>query len=155
MAYAGDVKDAAAAANKFTRKLGEQTNIIGGVTDTSKLTDGNIGVVSNGTDTLNIKLAKDLKVDSVTAGNTVINNNGLTVGGNTYVTNNGINANSQKITNVAAGTDGTDAVNLNQLNDVKIWQESIPLSKWMDRKTAPTATCSSPRQTITDRLLMT
>lgn len=155
VAYAGDVKDAAAAANKFTRKLGEQTNIIGGVTDTSKLTDGNIGVVSNGTDTLNIKLAKDLKVDSVTAGNTVINNNGLTVGGNTYVTNNGINANSQKITNVAAGTDGTDAVNLNQLNDVKIWQESIPLSKWMDRKTAPTATCSSPRQTITDRLLMT
>ena len=119
VAYAGDVKDAAAAANKFTRKLGEQTNIIGGVTDTSKLTDGNIGVVSNGTDTLNIKLAKDLKVDSVTAGNTVINNNGLTVGGNTYVTNNGINANSQKITNVAAGTDGTDAVNLNQLNDVK------------------------------------
>ena len=119
VAYAGDVKDAAAAANKFTRKLGEQTNIIGGVTDTSKLTDGNIGVVSNGTDTLNIKLAKDVKVDSVTAGNTVINNNGLTVGGNTYVTNNGINANSQKITNVAAGTDGTDAVNLNQLNDVK------------------------------------
>ena len=119
VAYAGDVKDAAAAANKFTRKLGEQTNIIGGVTDTSKLTDGNIGVVSNGTDTLNIKLAKDVKVDSVTAGNTVINNNGLTVGGKTYVTNNGINANSQKITNVAAGTDGTDAVNLNQLNDVK------------------------------------
>ena len=119
VAYAGDVKDVAAAANKFTRKLGEQTNIVGGVTDTSKLTDGNIGVISNGTDTLNIKLAKDLKVDSVTAGNTVINNNGLTVGGNTYVTNNGINANSQKITNVAAGTDGTDAVNLNQLNDVK------------------------------------
>ena len=119
VAYAGDVKDAAAAANKFTRKLGEQTNIVGGVTDTSKLTDGNIGVVSNGTDTLNIKLAKDVKVDSVTTGNTVINNNGLTVGGNTYVTNNGINANSQKITNVAAGTDGTDAVNLNQLNDVK------------------------------------
>ena len=119
VAYAGDVKDAAAAANKFTRKLGEQTNIIGGVTDTSKLTDGNIGVVSNGTDTLNVKLAKDVKVDSVTTGNTVINNNGLTVGGNTYVTNNGINANSQKITNVAAGTDGTDAVNLNQLNDVK------------------------------------
>ena len=119
VAYAGDVKDAAAAANKFTRKLGEQTNIIGGVTDTSKLTDGNIGVVSNGKDTLNIKLAKNVKVDSVTTGGTVINNNGLTVGGNTYVTNNGINANNQKITNVAAGTDGTDAVNLNQLNDVK------------------------------------
>ena len=117
VAYAGDVKAAAAAANKFTRKLGEQTNIIGGVTDTSKLTDGNIGVVSNGTDTLNIKLAKDVKVDSVTAGNTVINNNGLTVGGNTYVTNNGINANNAPITNVASG--GTTDSNAANIGDVK------------------------------------
>ena len=122
VAYAGDVKAAAAAANKFTRKLGEQTNIVGGVTDTSKLTDGNIGVVSNGTDTLNIKLAKDLKVDSVTTGNTVINNNGLTVGGKTYVTNNGINANNQKVTNVADGqvaAGSKDAVNGGQLHDAK------------------------------------
>ena len=117
VAYAGDVKAAAAAANKFTRKLGEQTNIIGGVTDTSKLTDGNIGVVSNGTDTLNIKLAKDVKVDSVTAGNTVINNNGLTVGGKTYVTNNGINANNAPITNVASG--GTTDSNAANIGDVK------------------------------------
>ena len=117
VAYAGDVKAAAAAANKFTRKLGEQTNIVGGVTDTSKLTDGNIGVISNGTDTLNIKLAKDLKVDSVTAGNTVINNNGLTVGGNTYVTNNGINANNAPITNVASG--GTTDSNAANIGDVK------------------------------------
>ena len=117
VAYAGDVKDAAAAANKFTRKLGEQTNIVGGVADTSKLTDGNIGVVSNGTDTLNIKLAKDVKVDSVTAGNTVINNNGLTVGGKTYVTNNGINANNAPITNVASG--GTTDSNAANIGDVK------------------------------------
>ena len=117
VAYAGDVKAAAAAANKFTRKLGEQTNIVGGVTDTSKLTDGNIGVVSNGTDTLNIKLAKDVKVDSVTAGNTVINNNGLTVGGKTYVTNNGINANNAPITNVASG--GTTDSNAANIGDVK------------------------------------
>ena len=122
VAYAGDVKAAAAAANKFTRKLGEQTNIVGGVTDTSKLTDGNIGVVSNGTDTLNIKLAKNVKVDSVTTGNTVINNNGLTVGGKTYVTNNGINANNQKVTNVADGqvaAGSKDAVNGGQLHDAK------------------------------------
>ena len=117
VAYAGDVKAAAAAANKFTRKLGEQTNIVGGVTDTSKLADGNIGVVSNGTDTLNIKLAKDVKVDSVTTGNTVINNNGLTVGGKTYVTNNGINANNQTITNVASG--GTTDSNAANIGDVK------------------------------------
>ena len=122
VAYAGDVKAAAAAANKFTRKLGEQTNIIGGVTDTSKLTDGNIGVVSNGTDTLNIKLAKNVKVDSVTTGNTVINNDGLTVGGKTYVTNNGLNANNQKVTNVADGqvaAGSKDAVNGGQLHDAK------------------------------------
>ena len=117
VAYAGDVKAAAAAANKFTRKLGEQTNIVGGVADTSKLTDGNIGVVSNGTDTLNIKLAKDVKVDSVTTGNTVINNNGLTVGGKTYVTNNGINANNAPITNVASG--GTTDSNAANIGDVK------------------------------------
>ena len=120
--YAGDVKGAGAADNKFTQKLGEQTNIVGGVADTAKLTDGNIGVVSNGTNTLNIKLAKDVKVDSVTTGNTVINNNGLTVGGNTYVTNNGINANNQKVTNVADGqvaAGSKDAVNGGQLNDVK------------------------------------
>ena len=122
VAYAGDVKAAAAAANKFTRKLGEQTNIVGGVTDTSKLTDGNIGVVSNGTDTLNIKLAKDVKVDSVTTGDTVINNDGLTVGGKTYVTNNGLNANNQKVTNVADGqvaAGSKDAVNGGQLHDAK------------------------------------
>ena len=117
VAYAGDVKAAAAAANKFTRKLGEQTNIVGGVTDTSKLTDGNIGVVSNGTDTLNIKLAKNVKVDSVTTGNTVINNNGLTVGGKIYVTNNGLNANNQTITNVASG--GTTDSNAANIGDVK------------------------------------
>ena len=122
VAYAGDVKAAAAVANKFTQKLGEQTNIVGGVTDTSKLTDGNIGVVSNGADTLNIKLAKDVKVDSVTTGNTVINNNGLTVGGKTYVTNNGLNANNQKVTNVANGqvaAGSKDAVNGSQLHDAK------------------------------------
>ena len=117
VAYAGDVKAAAAAANKFTRKLGEQTNIVGGVADTSKLTDGNIGVVSNGTDTLNIKLAKNVKVDSVTTGNTVINNNGLTVGGKTYVTNNGLNANSQTITNVASG--GNTTTNAANIGDVQ------------------------------------
>ena len=117
VAYAGDVKDAAAAANKFTRKLGEQTNIVGGVTDTSKLTDNNIGVVSNGTDTLNIKLAKDVKVDSVTTGGTVINNNGLTVGGKTFVTPNGINANNTSITNVLSG--GTTDSNAANIGDVK------------------------------------
>ena len=114
--YAGDVKAASATANQFTRKLGEQTNIVGGVTDPTKLSDNNIGVVSNGSDTLNVKLAKTLTgLDSVTAGNTTINNGGLTVDGKTYVTPNGINANNQKITNVADGSNPNDAVNYSQL----------------------------------------
>ena len=120
--YAGDVKAAAAPDNKFTQKLGSQTNIVGGVTDESKLSDNNIGVVSNGTDTLNVKLAKDLNVESVTTGTTVINNNGLTVGGKSFITPNGINANNAPITNVADGNvapNSKDAVNGGQLNEVK------------------------------------
>ena len=116
VAYAGDVKAASATANQFTRKFGEQTNIVGGVTDPTKLSDNNIGVVSNGTDTLNVKLAKTLTgLESVTAGSTTINNDGLTVGGKTYVTPNGIDANNQKITNVADGSNPNDAVNYGQL----------------------------------------
>ncbi len=55
--------------NTFGRKLSETAKIIGGQTDVTKLTDGNIGVVSNGSDTLTIKLAKELTdLTSVTAG---------------------------------------------------------------------------------------
>ena len=102
-------------ATVINKKLGEQLDIKGGA-DASKLSDGNIGVVS-GNGALNVKLAKDVKVDSVTTGGTVINNNGLTVDGKTYVTNNGLNANNQKITNVADGTVNSDAVNFGQLKD--------------------------------------
>ena len=123
------------------RKLGETVKLVGGVTDAAKLSDGNIGVVANGQDKLEIKLAKDIKVDSVKAGDTVlnkegvkvgddvaltkdglkagdttINNEGLTIEGGPSVTKAGINAAGNKITGVAAGTDDTDAVNVSQLN---------------------------------------
>ena len=133
VSYAGDVKAAAATDNKFTRKLGEQTNVVGGVTDATKLTDNNIGVVSNGTDTLNIKLAKTLTgLDSVTAGGTTINNGGLTVDGKNYVSPNGINANNQKITNVADGTNSNDAVNYGQLQNVINSIDKAPTVKAKD-----------------------
>ena len=133
VSYAGDVKAAAATDNKFTRKLGEQTNIVGGVTDATKLTDNNIGVVSNGTDTLNIKLAKTLTgLDSVTAGGNTINNGGLTVDGKNYVSPNGINANNQKITNVADGTNSNDAVNYSQLQNVINSIDKAPTVKAKD-----------------------
>ena len=104
--------DSGAAINK---KLGDTVTIKGGAT--AALTDNNIGVVSDGS-TLNVKLAKTLTgLDSVTAGGTTINSSGLTVGGKTYVTPSGINANNQKITGLAKGTDPTDAVNFSQLQD--------------------------------------
>ena len=104
--------DSGAAINK---KLGDTVTIKGGAT--ADLTDNNIGVVSDGS-ILNVKLAKTLTgLDSVTAGGTTINSSGLTVGGKTYVTPSGINANNQKITGLAKGTDPTDAVNFSQLQD--------------------------------------
>ena len=99
----------------INKKLGDTVTIKGSAT--ADLTDNNIGVVSDGS-TLNVKLAKTLTgLDSVTAGGTTINSSGLTVGGKTYVTPNGINANNQKITGLAKGTDPTDAVNFSQLQD--------------------------------------
>ena len=105
----------------INKKLGEKLSVKGGATGT--LSDGNIGVESDGNGTLNVKLAKTLSgLDSVTAGGTTINNSGLTVGGKTYVSPTGLNANNQKITNVADGTVGAgskDAVNGGQLHDAK------------------------------------
>ena len=113
LTFAGDT------GTNVTRKLGETVNLVGGVTDAAKLSDGNIGVVADGTDKLDIKLAKDIKVDSVKAGDTIINNDGLTVNGGPSVTKSGINAGDKKITGVKAGTDDKDAVNVSQLKDVE------------------------------------
>ena len=106
-------------ATSIHKNLGETLGVVGGTSDKAKLSDNNIGVVSeNGK--LNVKLAKDLTgLNSVTTGQTTINNNGLTIGGNTFVTNNGFNANNTQIKNVKAGTEDSDAVNLKQLNEVK------------------------------------
>ena len=113
LTFAGDT------GNNVERKLGETVNLVGGITDAAKLSDGNIGVVADGTDKLEIKLAKDIKVDSVKAGDTTINNDGLTVDGGPSVTKNGIDAAGNKITNVEAGTDDKDAVNVSQLKAAK------------------------------------
>ena len=89
--YAGDVQASDAKANAFSRKLNEQTNVVGGVTKLDNLSTGNnVGVVSNGTDTLTIRLAKKLtdltSVTTVTTddkGNktseTVQDGNGITI----------------------------------------------------------------------------
>ena len=135
LTFAGDT------GTNVTRKLGETVKVVGGETNATKLSDGNIGVVANGQDKLEIKLAKDIKVDSVKAGDTVLNNDGvkvgddvaltkdglkagdttintdgLTIAGGPSVTKDGINAGNKKITGVAAGEADTDAVNVSQLN---------------------------------------
>ena len=79
--------------------------------------DENITTEASG-DEVKVKLNKDIKVNSVKAGDTTINNEGLTIEGGPSVTKAGINAAGNKITGVAAGTADTDAVNVSQLKDV-------------------------------------
>ena len=65
-----------------------------------------------------VSTAKDLNVDSVKAGDTTVNNDGVTIAGGPSVTKGGINAGGNTITNVADGVNDTDAVNKGQLNKV-------------------------------------
>lgn len=130
--------------NKVTVTMGTALKLTGGQTDTAKLTDGNIGVVKNADgDGLDIKLSKELTgLTSVTAGNSTLNNEGLTVnnsagsagttvtgsgikiaanGENTHaveISNSNVSLGGQQIHDVAAGTKPTDAVNVSQLGGV-------------------------------------
>ncbi|WP_031234837.1 trimeric autotransporter adhesin Ata [Acinetobacter sp. COS3] len=107
------------------RKLGDTLNIVGGAdADTAEDKTSGENIITRTTeDGVKIELLKDAKFDSVTTGNTVINNNGLTIKGGPSITINGIDAGAKKITNVADGVDAKDAVNKGQLdkqiNDVK------------------------------------
>ena len=105
-------------AGVVTKQLGDQLDIKGGATGT--LSADNIGVVSDASGALNVKLAENINLGangSVQTGETKIDNTGLTVGGKTYVSAAGLNANNQKITNVKAGEVDSDGVNVKQLND--------------------------------------
>ena len=103
------------------KKLNNQVNVIGGIRDTSKLTAvDNIGVVSDGTDNLKVRLAKNLNLGndgSVTTGDTTINNNGVTIHNGPSITKDGIDAGGKTITNIGNGTNATDAVNKGQLDE--------------------------------------
>ena len=69
---------------------------------------------------VNVKLNKNLNVDSVQAGDFFMNNKkGIGFGGNAYITKDGLNANDKVITNVAKGKYNTDAVNVGQLKKVE------------------------------------
>ncbi|ENV09828.1 hypothetical protein F966_01772, partial [Acinetobacter higginsii] len=68
----------------------------------------NLTVTKNG-NTIQYGLNKDLKVDSVTAGDTVINTDGVTIANGPSITKSGINAAGNPINNVGAGVNDTDA----------------------------------------------
>ena len=99
------------------KKLGDEVEITG---------DDNITTVANPKG-VKVKLNKDLKVNTVTAnkftaGDTVVDSNGVTIKNGPSMTKNGINAGNKQITNVAPGriaADSTDAVNGSQLHEVK------------------------------------
>ena len=65
-----------------------------------------------------VSTAKNLNVDSVKAGDTTVNNDGVTINNGPSMTKDGINANNTKVTNVADGVDAADAVNKGQLDKV-------------------------------------
>ncbi|EFM96807.1 ESPR-type extended signal peptide-containing protein [Actinobacillus pleuropneumoniae] len=123
--YAGDYAKDDSVKNEFTQALGNQTNVVGGASK-DDLSDNNIGVVSDGVNTLTVKLAKTLEgLTSATFGSdatdqTVINKDGVTINSTTpdktvSLTETGLNNGGNKITNVAEGKAGTDAVNVDQL----------------------------------------
>ncbi len=97
-----------------------------------KLNDGENNLV---VDQKGLSLKKALKVESVNAGSTSISNDGLKIGEKTYVSSSGLNANGQKVTNVAAGEADTDAVNVSQLNatNEQVINNSNRISRLGDR----------------------
>ena len=109
-----------------TRRLGSTVTVKGGEADATKLSDSNnIGVVSDDTTgTLNVKLAKELKgltssefIDAA-GGKTTVSADGVTVGtaaNPVKLTTEGLSNGGKKATDIAAGVNNTDAVNVSQL----------------------------------------
>ena len=108
-----------------TRQLGSTVTVKGGEADEAKLSANNIGVVSDDTSgTLNVKLAKELKgltssefIDAA-GGKTTVSADGVTVGtaaNPVKLTTEGLSNGGKKATDIAAGVNNTDAVNVSQL----------------------------------------
>ncbi|MDC5112015.1 trimeric autotransporter adhesin Ata [Acinetobacter baumannii] len=76
-------------------------------------------VNKDGSTNYEVSTKKDLTLNSVTTGDSVLNNNGLTIKEGPSITKEGINAGGKKITNVADGVNAKDAVNVDQLTKVK------------------------------------
>ena len=120
MKYAGDDAQGADKSKVIAKKLNETMDVVGGA-DKSKLTDNNIGV-NNVDGKLKVQLSKEVNLTpsgSLTIGDTVVNDNGLSIHNGPSITKGGINAGDLNITNVKAGVNDTDAVNVKQLKSAK------------------------------------
>ena len=119
MKYAGD--DGQTDSTKvIAKKLNQTLDITGGANST-KLTENNIGV-NNVDGKLKVQLAQKINLTpngSLTIGDTVVNDGGLTINNGPSITKGGINAGGLNITNVKAGVNDTDAVNVKQLKSAK------------------------------------
>ena len=124
MKFAGD--DGQTDPTKVIKKhLNNVVDIVGGA-DKTKLTDNNIGV-NNDNGKLKVQLAKEVNLGadgSLTTGATKVDNNGVTItapAGSTTtdvkLTKDGLDNGGNKIVNVKAGENDTDAVNVKQLKD--------------------------------------
>ena len=119
MKYAGD--DGQTDSTKvIAKKLNQTLDITGGANST-KLTENNIGV-NNVDGKLKVQLAQNINLTpngSLTIGNTKITDGGLVINNGPSITKGGINAGDLNITNVKAGVNDTDAVNVKQLKSAK------------------------------------
>ena len=120
MKYAGDDAQGADKSKVIAKKLNQTLDITGGA-DSTKLTDNNIGV-NNVDGKLKVQLSKEVNLTpsgSLTIGDTKITDGGLVINNGPSITKGGINAGNLNITNVKAGVNDTDAVNVKQLKSAK------------------------------------
>ena len=150
------VADEAAKKGSFTLTAqGANGSTVGdGATVDLKNTDGNIVVSKNATSNdVTFNLAKDIKVDSVKAGDSTINNDGLKITGGPSVTKTGIDAADKKITNVADGNiaaGSKDAVNGGQLhNEISKLNTNIAAAKTEVQSTDKSVTVDGSKKNPT------
>ena len=119
MKYAGD-NGQTDSTKVIAKKLNQTLDITGGA-NSSKLTENNIGV-NNVDGKLKVQLSKEVNLTpsgSLTIGDTKITDGGLVINNGPSITKGGINAGNLNITNVKAGVNDTDAVNVKQLKSAK------------------------------------
>ena len=119
MKYAGD-NGQTDSTKVIAKKLNQTLDITGGA-NSSKLTENNIGV-NNVDGKLKVQLAQNINLTpagSLTIGDTKITDGGLVINNGPSITKGGINAGDLNITNVKAGVNDTDAVNVKQLKSAK------------------------------------